>query len=229
MLTKKWVFTLFILAFFVILTACYKENGIHYGRQPDNVNFSSTTDYAYDSERAYQTQQLYGPVVHNNKKLEYSEYLSNQAKAVNGVNTAIVMVTDHSAYVAILIDHTATNTRGSGKETNNEGARVGIYNAASPESDAMNPDNLTNGVNNYDTSMDHKTLSHRFKQTIAKKLRMAQPQLKDVYISANRDFVNQMNKYAKENWKGNSLDPYVAEFNQIVTQLFGTAQLLPQR
>jgi YhcN/YlaJ family sporulation lipoprotein len=226
---KKRISSVMILALITLLTACYNDAGKQYGKSPDHTNFGSPLENPVDSERAYQTQQLYGSVTHQNQKLDYSEFLSNQVTTIKGVNTAIVMVTDQNAYVAILIDNSATGTRGSALETNNDGARVGIYNPDAANTDYLNPNQLHNGYNNYETSKDHNTLSHRFKQRIAERIRTLHPQLIDVYISANRDFVNTMNNYAQESWKGNSLQPYLSEFNQTVANVFGTAQILPQK
>ncbi|MNI73825.1 Sporulation lipoprotein [compost metagenome] len=149
--------------------------------------------------------------------------------ALDGVNTAIVMVTNENAYVAIMIDSTATGTKGSKQETNNAGTDTGIYNPYNPDSDSMPPHVLNSGVNNYETSMYHDKLSHRFKQTIAQKIRTQRPDLLDVYISANRDFINAMNHFAIVNWKGLSLQNELPQFNQTVTQIFGTEQQLPNR
>jgi YhcN/YlaJ family sporulation lipoprotein len=227
---KKWhllILSISILAI-AILSGC-SEGGRQYGKSPDHTNFGSPVEDNTGSERAYQTQQQYGPVTHNNAKLDYSEFLSNQVMTLNGVNTAIVMVTDQNAYVGILIDSTATGTKGRTRETNNDGTRVGIYNPDNPNSDSINSNDLNNGANNYETAQDHSLLSHRFKQRIAERIRFLNPAIMDVYISANRDFVNAMNNYAQESWKGHSLQTYLSEFNTTVTHFFGTNQILPNK
>ncbi|MBD0379481.1 hypothetical protein ICC18_05090 [Paenibacillus sp. WST5] len=216
-----------MLFLLLILSGCM-ENGRQYGRNPDITNYGSPQDTT-DSERAYQTQQLSGPVTHNNKKLEYNQFLSNQLNALNGVNTAIVMTTDQNAYVAVMMDRSATGTKGTTLETNNQGTVKGFYNDNAPFDDNMSSNDLNNGYNNYETAVHHDMLSHRFKQTIAEKIRSLQPNLMDVYISANREFLNKMNNYAQESWKGNSLMPLLTDFNQTVERVFGTAQVLPER
>ncbi|OPH50678.1 hypothetical protein BC351_35800 [Paenibacillus ferrarius] len=208
------------------LNGC-SEKGREFGRSPDHTNFGAPVEKTEETERAYQTQQLYGPVTHNNTKLEYSQFLSNQLNAMNGVNTAIVMTTDKNAYVALMIDSSATGTKGTTKETNNQGTQKGFYNDKQPFNDYLPSTDLNNGYNNYETAVHHDMLSHRFKQAMAEKIRLLQPNIMDVYISANRDFLNQMNSYAQESWKGNSLMPLLTPFNQTVARVFGTAQVLP--
>jgi len=212
----------------LILSGCAEE-GREYGKSPDHTNFGAPVEKAEETERAYQTQQLYGPVTHNNSKLEYSQFLSNQLNAMNGVNTAIVMTTDQNAYVALMIDSSAIGTKGSTRETNNQGTSKGFYNDHAPFNDTLPSNDLNNGYNNYETAVHHDMLSHRFKQTMAEKIRTLQPNILDVYISANRDFLNKMNTYAQESWKGHSLMPLLTDFNQTVTRIFGTAQVLPER
>ncbi|MEW9700802.1 YhcN/YlaJ family sporulation lipoprotein [Paenibacillus sp. SI8] len=224
---RKLGFPICGMVFLALLVTGCSEKGRQYGKSPDTTNFGSPAENSTETERAYQTQQLYGPVTHNNKKLEYSQFLSNQLNALNGVNTAIVMTTDQNAYVAFMIDSSATGTKGTTKETNNQGTAKGFYNDNAPSNDTIPSNDLNTGVNSYETAVHHDLLSHRFKQTIAEKIRKLQPNLMDVYISANRDFLNKMNNYAQESWKGQSLMPHLTEFNQTVEKVFGTAQVLP--
>ena len=84
----------------------------------------------------------------------------------------------------------------------------------------MPSNDLNNGYNSYETAVHHDMLSHRFKQAMAEKIRLLQPNMMDVYISANRDFLNKMNNYAQESWKGHSLMPLLTDFNQTVDSRF---------
>lgn len=225
---RKLGFPIYGMIFLLLTLSGCADGGREYGKSPDHTNFGAPVEKTEDTERAYQTQQLYGPVTHNNSKLEYSQFLSNQLNAMNGVNTAIVMTTDQNAYVALMIDSSATGTKGSTKETNNQGTNKGFYNDNAPFNDYMSSNDLNNGVNSYETAVHHDLLSHRFKQAMAEKIRSLQPSVMDVYISANRDFLNKMNNYAQESWKGHSLMPLLTDFNQTVERVFGTAQVLPE-
>ncbi|TXK76395.1 hypothetical protein [Paenibacillus sp. N3.4] len=225
---RKLGFPIYGMIFLLLILFGCSEGGRQYGKSPDHTNFGSPVENATDTERAYQTQQLYGPVAHNNTALTYNQFLSYQLNALNGVNTAIVMTTDKNAYVALMMDSTATGTKGTTKETNNQGTAKGFYNDHNPNNDYLPSNDLNNGFNNYETAIHHDMLSHRFKQTIAEKVRLLQPHIMDVYISANRDFLNKMNTYAQETWKGNSLMPLLPDFNQTVERVFGTAQVLPE-
>lgn len=172
--------------------------------------------------RAYGSQLPQGPIVHNNTKLSYNQDLSSEVSRLNGVYGAIVMVTDHNAYVAVLVEDSSTGTRGSGskKETNNSGTSLGRYNPQTFGQYA-DPSQLATGINNYHTVQNHEDLTHEFKQRIAKTIRTNDPNLYEIYISANRDYINQLNAYAQESRQGRPLDPYVGQFNELVNRHFG--------
>ncbi|OCT11231.1 hypothetical protein A8709_06005 [Paenibacillus pectinilyticus] len=210
------------------LSACGTSGKEYRGTDSHSKNFGAPVEKADEKDRAYQVQQLSGPVTHNNTKLEYSQYLSDELHKLDGVNTAFVMTTNQNAYVALMIDSSAAGTKGTTKETNNQGTNKGVYNDNNPYDDSIPRTDLNKGYNSYETAVHHDLLSHRFKQAIAEKIRLLQPNLMDVYISANRDFLNKMNSYAQESWKGHSLMPLLTDFNQTVTRVFGTAQALPQ-
>ncbi|WP_052487720.1 YhcN/YlaJ family sporulation lipoprotein [Gordoniibacillus kamchatkensis] len=205
-------------------------------RQGNYTDNSAINNYAAhrggaasDTTRAYQTQQLYGPVVHDNNHLYYNQYLSDQLSHMYGVRTAVVMTTDKYAYAAVLLDQSGIGTHGaasSNTRTNNAGTVVGIYNASQPQNDGIRPNEIANSGNGHVTVDNHLQLSRGIKQKLAQKIRYLQPAVRDVYISANPDFINAMTGLAQKSWTGQPLDPFVGDFNKIVTKEFGTAQLI---
>jgi hypothetical protein len=158
-----------------------------------------------------------------------NQFLSDQVAAMNGVNSAIVMLADSTAYVAITIDNTASGTKSSNRETNNGGTVRGLYNPAQPFNDTADPNKLATGTNSYETVQHHEQITHLFKQKIAEKIRSLQPTVSDVYISAHRDYINEMNRLAQEAWKGNDLKPYIHEFDAMSEYIFGTQPTHPTR
>lgn len=202
-------------------SGCYEINP---GDKRSDTNYSSKSSESVQDEgpRAYGSE-LNGLLTHRNTRLSYDERLSAAVTDIPGVAQAFVMVTENNAYVALMTDHTATGTSGgkaSRYETNNTGTQDGFYNNRTGENTVDDPDRIASGVNSWDTVRDHEDLSHPFKQTVALKVRELHPAVKDVFISANRDFINQVNKLSQEQWMGRTLDPYVQEFNAICEQVF---------
>jgi hypothetical protein len=69
---------------------------------------------------------------------------------------------------------------------------------------------------------NHENISAPFKQKIATTLRAANPLIYEVFISANRDFVNQLNAYAIESgWGEKTLESRINAFNGTANRLFG--------
>jgi hypothetical protein len=191
-------------------------------------NYGSKRDEArQDTTRAYQTEQQYRIVSHQHSTLEMNQFLSDQVAAMDGVNSCIVMLADNTAYVAILIDNTATGTKSGPLETNNAGTVRGLYDPQTPFNDHADPNMLATGSNSYETVRNHEQITHLFKQKIAEKIRSLQPTVSDVYISANRDYINELNRLAQEAWKGNDLKPYLPLFDSVSERIFGTLPTVP--
>lgn len=197
-------------------------------------NYGSKRDMPrQDTSRAYQTQQQYAPVSHKITKLEMNQFLSDQVAAMYGVNSAIILMGDSVAYTAITLDGTATGTRGrreiDAPEANNYGLANNINSMYIRPSDRGNPDQRISITSVAETEMHHEHLSHLFKQKIAEKIRSLQPSVTDVYITANRDIVDQFNRLAIESWHGRSLEPYRGYFTSLMEMTFGTSPTIPNQ
>lgn len=219
----RLITTILCTCSFILLGGCYSW----YDYNSAN-NYGSRRDASKDdTSRAYQTQQQYAAVSHKHTNLEMSQFLSDQIAAMDGVNSAIVMLADNIAYVAITIDKSASGTHSAPSETNNAGTVRGLYNPYQPFNDSADPNKLATGTNSYDTVMNHEQITHLFKQKIAEKIRSLQPTVQDVYISANRIYLNVMNKLAQEAWSGHDLKPFLPEFDSISESIFGTQPTIP--
>jgi hypothetical protein len=214
-----------IFAFIALLiTACSFYSGNKGG---NSKNYTSLSDpHLQNGPRMYGSNQQSGIVIHNNKQLQYSRELSNMVANIPGVRAAIVMLTEANAYTAILIDNSVTGTRGpkSREETNHTGASFGTYDPHTLNQVVENW-RLATGINNYETIENQKDIAAPFKQKIANVLRQAKPKVYEVFISANRDFINQLNSYAIESgWGETSSNNHINEFNDTANRLFGVPE-----
>lgn len=80
---------------------------------------------------------------------------------------------------------------------------------------SVNP-NTTSGVNGSDT------LTKAMKDKIAAVVQKADPSIKNVYVSANPDFVERANYYADEFRAGHPLKGFANEFRTMVERIFPT-------
>jgi hypothetical protein len=219
----RWGLVFLCTSSFIGLCGCFSVYDNH-----SATNYGSTSgETRQDTTRAYQTEQQTGVVSHKHSTLEMNQFLSDQVAAMNGVSSCIVMMADQTAYVAIMIDDTATGTASAPQETNNAGTDKGLYNPNTPFNDHVDPNLLATGSNSYETVRNHEQITHLFKQAIAEKIRLLQPKVTDVYISANRDYINELNRLAQEAWKGQELTPYLPLFDSVTERVFGTQPTIP--
>ena len=208
----------------LMIAACSYYSGDKGGNSKNYTKLSNPS--LQEGARMYGSHQLGDVVIHNNTELRYSSHLSNKLTNIPGVRSAIVMLTERNAYAAILIDNSISGTKGpkSQAETNHTGASFGTYNPHTLNNSVENW-RLATGFNNYDTIQNHENIAAPFKQLIATTLRAANPLIHEVFISANRDFINQLNSYAIESdWGTNNLNNRIDTFNGTANRLFGVPE-----
>lgn len=173
---------------------------------------------------------MYGATIpggnnHENKKLQYSRELSTALSDMSGIYSGIVMLTDKNAYAAFIFDNSATGlkARGTPNESNLIGTTRGMYDTRTGNQTA-DPYQIATGINSYYTEDKPENLSSELKQQIALTLRKKNPQILEVYITANREFINQMNVYYTESVRGVDLNNYLDDFNKLVNEHFRAAK-----
>ncbi|GLX67091.1 YhcN/YlaJ family sporulation lipoprotein [Paenibacillus glycanilyticus] len=180
---------------------------------------------------------------HKNYKMEMSEEIANKLVAMNTVKTANVMLTDNNAYVAVSFeDHTRglsaksySRTNMSSPITDTNRHMNGTYGSAGKY--GMNGMNGTYGMNGtmggYDTNghngsmrglsmtnSGESQLTDKIKSDIAAEVKRIHPSVKNVYVSANPDFVDRMNGYMGDVRLGHPIQGFVSEFNAMVERIF---------
>ncbi|MCA0757777.1 YhcN/YlaJ family sporulation lipoprotein [Paenibacillus sp. N4] len=195
------------------------------------------SDTDYGSRQANDPKMLgeraYGPMTnnphqHDNAFFEYSSAISNKVSTLNGVASAIVMLTDKNAYVGLMLDWSAVGTKNNGgtNEQDNTGTNEGVYNVDTG-SPYGNSRALVYPYNSYFSVNDVNDLSNELKQTVAKQVRQLAPNVEEVHISANMELVNYFNEFAKEAWGGRSLMPWIDTFNTVIKYHFAGGKIMP--
>ncbi|CAM3475035.1 hypothetical protein MALU111345_06830 [Marinicrinis lubricantis] len=159
---------------------------------------------------------------HNNEYMAFSQDAANAVMKIPGIAHAYVVTTNVNAYVGIVLNDTATGWQshgGRGKNTTNVGNSEGVYDVRHGGS-YLSPRKLVNDSNSYYTLEKPADITPELKQKIAVAVRNEQPYVWEVFISANRDFVNQLNVLAQKKWTNQSLDGEVASFNALVKEHF---------
>jgi hypothetical protein len=143
------------------------------------------------------------------------------------VDRAYVMMTDYNAYVAVALRDGSkkggTKTLGAApavplSRTNQALYRPGIPGAGGNRNVPL--DRTTGDVTMRNLTATPSELAQGLKHRIAAEVVRMAPQIENVYVSANPDFVARMTSYMEDVRLGHPIQGYVAEFNAMVERIF---------
>ena len=184
------------------LSACYNRNGTNNGNPADmGTNTNQTKQYGMNRTGGVNGREgtsdniLLNPA----SNVQISQEIADQIAAMDEVDTANVMVTDHNAYIAVTL-HPGSAIARTGQDTN-----------------ATGQPNLGTANTNPAGARD---VSQEIKDRIANKVRSTHPNIRNVYVSANPDFVERMNILAEEIRNGRPIEGLLNEFNNVIQRVF---------
>lgn len=205
-----------IAAAFMIVSACSYQK--HFENSPSDYG-SRTEAHENTGFRTYNTQLRAAD--HTNRALEYQQAISNEVDDLKGIRSSIVFTTDKNAYVAVILDNTATGTKGKGSIHFSDRTIASIGDNDRPNVFRPWPKGqVVDKKYSFDTIPSPHDLSSELVQAIVQKVRSVHPTITNVYVSANQQFINRFSEYANLYWRGESLQPYTADFNALVQQHF---------
>ncbi|RUS46720.1 hypothetical protein [Cohnella sp. AR92] len=205
-------------------TAKFQKSSKDYSsREPNDPKVDHVQSYGTLTAKTQQSS-------HDNRYFKYSSQTSYDVRGLPGVNSAIVMLTDKNAYVGIMTDWTATGTKSHGgastREQDNSGTTEGVYNVDTGGKTPVYREMVT-PYNSYFSHKDVSDLSSEFRQKIGDTVRKDNPGLNEVFISANREFVNQLLLFARASWSGQPTEPLTGDFNTLVKYIFSQGEAIP--
>lgn len=135
-------------------------------------------------------------------KLEVAKDAADRVAELEGVESATVIVTDQNAYAAVVLkgDHTVNNTDNNAKTGTNKGT-----------------------VTNNDKNNPDQVLSPDLENKIAEKVREANTNIKNVYVSLNPEFVEHMTGYGERINRGEPVAGFFDEFTETMRRVFPNA------
>lgn len=141
------------------------------------------------------------------RKLEVAQDAADRIMELDGVESANVIITDQNAYAAVVLDgdpvdndETDTNTSDTENTDTNEDA----------------------GMNN-DNDSPEQMLSPDLEDKIADKVREANDEIENVYVSLNPDFVERMTGYVDQINAGEPVEGFFGEFTEAIQRVFPDA------
>lgn len=221
----------FIAVVFVIsLIGCanYDRDGIVESRRmTDNVNINRAGPLNYNK-----TDNLNGEVPgntanHQNTRVEASQELAELIADMQEIETANVLLTDRNAYIAVVLDDDHNANRG-GMNRSQEGT-------SRNRSDRNTADyqlKLNRQANRDDARLDNTRMRREFDQAqdvatdlkdrIAAIVKDHSPHVRNVYVSANPDFMDRVNGFIDQIQAGNPVRGFINEVNTTVERMFPT-------
>ncbi|MDP5275332.1 hypothetical protein [Chengkuizengella axinellae] len=219
MKTMKTTYFIHALIIMALLTSCnYREE---YTQSEQNLNERTLNEMSNIKMKNVQGQDVKTIDAHENTSIRFSPFTAKEIMDIPGISHSYVILTNRNAYVSLVLDHTATGgfAKGNIHEQNNSGKSDNGYNENGGIT-YTSPKNLVTDTNSKFTLEDENNISSRLKEKVIMEVKKLNPRVDEIYVSANRAFVNQLNVYAQKTWRGNSLKPYVNEFNESVKIYF---------
>lgn len=140
---------------------------------------------------------------------------------LKGVRDAFVALSGPNAYVAVILDATATGTKGKGKlDRSNRSMSSADMNDRSDVQRRLDPGTVLTEKYSYLHVPNADDLSDELQLKIADLVRTARPEIARVHISANAEFVNLMSRLALHEWQGGRADDFSHRFFETVSKLF---------
>ncbi|GIQ67856.1 hypothetical protein DUZ99_03045 [Xylanibacillus composti] len=209
-----------VLCTAAVLTAGCGHYEQQFRKSDHDMSSRNQNDILTKGDRMY-GYQMKGVPHHDNRRMMLSLDTGDEIGRMNGVALAYVMLTDRNAYVGVVTDATATGTTGKRNaiDVNNAGESEGVYDIKDGSSH-IDPRKVVTDTNSYYTQPLPSDLSSELKQKIAMKVRELNPQVLEVFITSNRDFVNRLNEYAQMKWTGKSSEGDILDFNHMVKKYF---------
>ena len=138
-------------------------------------------------------------------KLEVAKDAADRITELEGVKSASVIVTDRNAYAAVVLegDHTVNNADNNDNLNNNDDTAA----------------DKNNGTNNDHNNAD-QVLSPDLENKIAEKVREANDNIQNVYVSLNPDFVDRMTGYVERINQGEPVQGFFGEFTEAIQRVF---------
>ncbi|MDG0871809.1 YhcN/YlaJ family sporulation lipoprotein [Paenibacillus thiaminolyticus] len=197
--------------------------GTHgYGTHGYGTHNYGITGYGVDSSRLHG----YGTGTHSMTNMHMNKKIADKIARMKGVKSANVMLTNNNAYVAVSTDG-HMKTKGTAKGTHHLKTKATHHRGTGVKS--LSSKGGTGNLNARSKTHAHNIgttgdVSEDLKKRIAEIVKKDAPQCNQVYVSANPDFVQQMNQFMKSSAAGHPLTGFSSQFQDMVHRIFPTQE-----
>jgi hypothetical protein len=189
-----------------------------YGIDKDPERLATPYNQYGNREILFDLNALRTPEQHVMSNMTFANKLSNAVSEIDGIGAAWIIVANKRAYVAAILDGSAGGVRSADPSARQgklppAGKTDRLFQDFTRKDLVVKPGMVATPMN---TTRALGDVAKELKVVIAKKISSIDRSVEEVYVSSNRAFINQMNRYALMAWKGQSLQPYVKTFEKQV-------------
>lgn len=158
-------------------------------------------DNANDRDNDTDRNDMMG--MHRNNNVEASDKLADEIAKMDSIDRAMVFLTDNNAYVGVVLEEDRTRTLDA------DNARFGDGNNDGSDMD----------FGRRETS---DRVTKHIKDQITQQVKTMEPEVQNVFVSANLGFIESLGDYADSLGEGRPIRGLVTEFNEMVERIFPT-------
>lgn len=216
----KWkIYSFLLIALFLVLAACGTGNqdnngGTEEGQNDNNVeqtrfdgdgnngnnNMNNGDDNEFNNGNRTRNTDNAG---NNEDQYELADKAAERiANDVKGIDNAYVIKTDNNAYVAAELDKNNNDNNDNNNGNNNNGGNI---------------NGMTNNNNNNNEGGE---ITDAVKEEISGIVRTVDPDVDNVYVSTNPDFVDLANNYADDAGSGEPVEGLFDQMGNMIERVF---------
>ncbi|SFE00416.1 sporulation lipoprotein, YhcN/YlaJ family [Lentibacillus persicus] len=217
----KWkIYSFLLIALFLVLAACGTGNQDNNGGTEEGQNDNNVEQTRFDGDVNNDNMNNNGNQTRDtdntgNNENQYeladkaAERISND---VEGIDNAYVIKTDNNAYVAAELDQ---NNNGNNNGANNNGNGNNGNNGNN-----NNGANINGMTNNNNNNNEGGEITDAVKEEISGIVRTVDPDVDNVYVSTNPDFVDLANNYADDAGSGEPVEGLFDQMGNMIERVF---------
>jgi len=193
--------TLFLTAMFMSLAlmACNSNNQNANDDEATNNNADTNEDQGMEENTNND----------GDRNVEVAQDAADRIMELDGVESANVLITEQNAYAAVVLDGDPVD---NGETDTNTG-----------DTESNTEDTDTNEDEGMNNDSPEQMLSTDLENKIADKVREANNEIENVYVSLNPDFVERMNGYVEQINAGEPIEGFFGEFTEAIQRVFPDA------
>ncbi|GAB2701234.1 hypothetical protein ACFQWB_06105 [Paenibacillus thermoaerophilus] len=209
------------IAALAIAGACTNSYTKRFQEGPSDYSSKTGEDHELPNQRMLSAPNDIHARHHLNATLDIDHNTAGLINDLRGIRESYVAIAGTNAYVAIIIDNSGTGMKGKGTlQPSDRTIGQTTMNDVSDKAYRLKPGMVVMDKYSYNLIPNHDDISTELQVKIADIVRTVHPDVAYVHISANGEFINEMNRYAQMTWQGRSVSDQIASFNAMVSQYF---------